>query len=122
MVDAGLSGPTGAIRCHDQVASHSDEHQRTIVVILRDRSHADLEYARSALKNGLKLEKELGVNSYKFVMNDRVIEIPTPRWTAYDAKYFNFLVPHPEVPMTTQERAYTSPIWYTPWVQGLFAY
>jgi hypothetical protein len=43
----------------------------------------------------------------------RVIEIPTPRWTAYEAKYFGVDMPD-EVPMTTQERAYTSPIWYTP--------
>src|SRR5436190_14716242 len=43
----------------------------------------------------------------------RVIEIPTPRWTAYDAKYFGIKMPA-EVTMTTTERAYTSPIWYTP--------
>lgn len=53
---------------------------------------------------------DAGLRAFYYV---RVIEIPTPRWTAYDQVKFKLHLPV-DIPLKTQERAYTSPIGYNP--------
>jgi hypothetical protein len=50
---------------------------------------------------------------HRAVYYARVLEIPTPTWQAFDASFFGITMPD-NVPMHHQDRAYTSPIWYTP--------
>jgi hypothetical protein len=50
---------------------------------------------------------------HRAVYYARVLEIPTPTWQAYDAQFYGVKMPE-QVPLSHQERAYTSPIWYTP--------
>jgi hypothetical protein len=58
--------------------------------------------------------KDPGFNaSQKAFYYLRVLEIPTPRWTLYDSVRYGITL-DPKVPMVEQQRAYTSPIWYTP--------
>ena len=49
----------------------------------------------------------------KAVYYVRVLEIPTPRWSTYDSVKSGLPIPD-GIPATLQERAWSSPIWYTP--------
>ncbi len=112
--------------------SHGEIHERIYDVAVSDgRSIGDDGRAREAVGSTIDIENA----SYTNTIGDpvmavhwtdpdfdatqsafyyvRVIEIPTPRWTAYDAKFFNIDMPE-GTKMTVQDRAYTSPIWYTP--------
>jgi hypothetical protein len=53
---------------------------------------------------------DAGVSAFYYV---RALEIPTPRWTLYDAVRYK-VAPPKDAPLVTQERIYSSPIWYEP--------
>ena len=62
------------------------------------------------LPSGRTPDFDAAQNAFYYV---RVLEIPTPTWPVYDALKFNLTLPD-DVIKIQQERAYSSPIWYTP--------
>jgi len=53
---------------------------------------------------------DASAHAYYYV---RLLQIPTPRWSTYDAKTLG-IAPRDDLPVSIQERAWSSPIWYTP--------
>ncbi len=105
---------------------HGDLHEEVFDVALSDgRDPSDPEPLESTVDvASASYANSIGAEELSVVWRDpafdasesafyyaRVIEIPTPRWTAYEAARYGTQMPA-EVPMTLQERAYSSPIWY----------
>lgn len=106
-------------------------HERIYDVAVSDKREIDEDgRARDEVGNTVDVKKatysnDIGAHSLEAYWKDpnfnpnenafyyvRVLEIPTPRWTTYDAKVFGVELSE-HAPATIQERAYTSPIWYT---------
>ena len=79
-----------------------------LVRVLRDVDGANLDRVQ-IIKGWLDSDG----NTHERIYDVRVLEIPTPTWLAFDVKYFDVELPDDAV-YQSQERAYTSPIWYTP--------
>ena len=79
-------------------------HERVYDVVWSDIGAPELTAAWS------DPDFEASVSAFYYA---RVIEVATPRWTAYDAEHFELTLPD-EAGLLAQERAYSSPIWYTP--------
>jgi hypothetical protein len=111
--------------------SRGKTHEKVYDVAWSDDRTPDADGKLPAVGNTVDLEKAVYYNSIGAaelitVWEDpdfdpeqrafyyaRVIEIPTPRWSTYDSVRYGLPL-HPEAEATTQERAYTSAIWYTP--------
>ena len=87
-------------RCNGDVGNTVDEANATYT---NDIGDAELR--------GVWTDPDFNQN-HRAVYYVRVLEIPTPTWQAYDANFYGTTMP-PRVPLSHQERAYTSPIWYT---------
>ncbi|MFK7732628.1 MAG: DUF3604 domain-containing protein [Pseudomonadales bacterium] len=113
-----------------QAADGSLQEQVYNVAVSDDR-HLKDDGSTSAIKSSVNPESlsysnDVGNTQFEVVWQDpdfdpaqrafyyaRVIEIPTPRWTEYDKKLYGWDIPE-EAPTEIQDRAYSSPIWYTP--------
>lgn len=113
------------------VSANGDAHEKVYNVAWAGDREVDAAGKLSAVGNTVDLSvpnwsNSIGAGELVTVWTDpdfdegqaafyyvRVLEIPTPRWAAYDAARFG-LVPPEGVQLITQERAYSSPIWYTP--------
>jgi hypothetical protein len=92
IVDGACDGPVGGTVDAEEATWTNDIGQAILAAYWQDPEFDPLQHA-----------------FYYF----RVLEIPTPRWTTHDAKVFGVEIPE-GAPVSIQERAYTSPIWYTP--------
>ncbi len=97
--DNRMIGPDG--RCKKPVGSTVDLDKATYTNTIGD-----------AIQAAYWQDPDFNPNESAFYYV-RVLEIPTPRWTTYDAAFYGIKRPD-NVPATVQDRAYTSPIWYTP--------
>ena len=103
----------GAVRAESSPAASKPEYSAAAVGSTVDIARATYDNSiGDAMQTAYWADPDFDPDERAFYYV-RVIEIPTPRWTAYDARRFGTEMP-PEVRMIVQDRAYTSPVWYTP--------
>ena len=108
-----------------------EQHQKIFDVALSDDRKAGADGKVPAVGNTVNVKdatytNDIGATQLSAVWTDedfdpeqyafyyaRVIEIPTPRWSTYDAMRVG-RKPRDDLPVTIQERGWTSPIWYSP--------
>jgi hypothetical protein len=114
------------------VDNNGDRHEKVYDIALSDDRVIKNGKAQGTVGNTVNLEDATWTNTigdteiratwqdpdfnpdYPAVYYARILEIPTPTWQAYDEYRFNIKMTEDGIPRFHQERAYTSPIWYTP--------